>query len=281
MGMLFGNYNKPGPGIRKDAPAQKAVPRFFSIFGRKFFDLVKLNLLFCIPVIVVTALVFAFNLVVQNLLFDLLPVILLFPFIGGLTFVTRNYAREEHAFVLWDFKDAVKNNWKLFLLDGVLVYFVSVILSISIPYYISAAGKNWFTSVAAAICTLIGLFFLFSQYYVPVMIVTFDLKFSQILKNSLIFAVIGLWRNLLVTALLGILAFFIFVAFHYAVPILVVVLVLCLFIFLLFSYCAFLINFTVYPLIDRMMVQPYLNQKNKDGEENKTKAPQSDFIDRT
>lgn len=282
MGMLFGNYNKPGPGVRKDAPAQKAVPRFFSIFTRKFFDLVKLNLLFCIPVVAVAALVFALNMVIRNLLVDFIPVILLFPFIGGLTYVTRNYAREEHAFILWDFKDAVKNNWKAFLIDGVLVYVVSMVLSVSIPYYISTSHQNFFMSFAAGICILIAVLFLFSQYYVPVMIVTFDLKIGQILKNSFIFSIVGLWRNLLLTVMLGILAFLIFIAFNFSVPLMVVVIVLFLFVLLLFSFCSLLINFTVYPLVDKMMIQPYLkNQNNNDGEDHQKKGASSDFVDRT
>ena len=34
------------------------------------------------------------------------------PFTAGLSYVTRNWARDEHAFIWSDFKDAVKENWK-------------------------------------------------------------------------------------------------------------------------------------------------------------------------
>ena len=37
---------------------------------------------------------------VNNLFVALIPVVLIFPFVAGLTYVTRNYAREEHAFIL-------------------------------------------------------------------------------------------------------------------------------------------------------------------------------------
>ncbi|WP_417077036.1 YesL family protein, partial [Hominenteromicrobium sp.] len=57
-----------------------------------------------------------------------LPLILLSPFTCGLAYVTRNFAREEHAFVWSDFWDAVKNNWKPALLNGVIVYLAYVIL---------------------------------------------------------------------------------------------------------------------------------------------------------
>ena len=34
------------------------------------------------------------------------------PATAGVTYVTRNWARDEHAFIWADFKDAVKENWK-------------------------------------------------------------------------------------------------------------------------------------------------------------------------
>ncbi len=277
MGMFFGNYNRPGPGVRKDAPPQKAVPRFFSILQRKFFDLVKLNLLFCIPVAVAAMLVYLLNLIVPYLIVDLMPVILLFPFIGGLTYVTRNYTREEHAFIYSDFKDAVKNNWKAFLIDGVIVYLIVTVLMVSIPYYLHAAPKGILSSVAAGICILIAMLVLFSQYYAPVLIVTFDLKIGQILKNSLIFAILGLWRNLLITLLLGILILLLYLS---QIMPLTIIIAVCFGIFLMFSYSSFLINFSVYPLINKMMIEPYKKQhEQENGEEEQ--EDETDFVDRS
>lgn len=275
--MLFGNYNKPGPGVRKDAPRQKAVPRFFSILQRKFFDLIKLNLLFCIPVAVVAVLVVLLNLIIPFTLIDFLPVIFLFPFIGGLTIVTRNYAREEHAFIFSDFKDAVKNNWAPFLIDGALCYAVVMILSVSIPYYLKTGSKNFLSMAATVVCIIIALLFLFSQYYVPVMIVTFDLKLGQILKNSLIFAIIGLWRNLFITGLLIVLALLFY--FSQIMPLTIILAVLFA-VLLLFSYCSFLINFAIYPLIDKMMIQPYAKKEREESGEEEKREDSKDFTDR-
>ena len=35
------------------------------------------------------------------------------PFTAGMSYVTRNWARDEHAFIWSDFRDAVKENWKI------------------------------------------------------------------------------------------------------------------------------------------------------------------------
>ena len=55
---LFGNYDKPGPGVNKDEPPKAAPVRFFEILFRKFTKLVQLNLIFIIPTLVALALLF-------------------------------------------------------------------------------------------------------------------------------------------------------------------------------------------------------------------------------
>ena len=260
------NYDKPGPGISKDAPPQKAVPRFFSILGRKFFDLIKLNLLFCIPTAVVFLLTLLIARITSYTYLIFLPIILLFPFLAGLTLVTRNYAREEHAFILSDFLDAVKGNWKKFLIDGMICYLLAILFSISIPYYISMSAHGILYFVAAAICSGFCLLFIFSQYYVPVMIVTFDLNMRQILKNSLIFSILGIWRNLLLTLVIAAFA----VAFYLSqIMALTITIAVVLVIFLMFSLVSFIINFAVYPLIKKMMIDPY-KDREEDSDNGKT-----------
>ena len=93
MAGFFGlfNYNKEGPGVEKNAPKKRAFIVFFEIYGRKFWNLFYANLLFLLT-----------NLpIVTRGLADV-----------GLTKITRNYAREKHAFVKEDFFETVKRNWK-------------------------------------------------------------------------------------------------------------------------------------------------------------------------
>jgi uncharacterized membrane protein YesL len=209
---------------------------------------------------------------------DLLPLILLSPFCAGLTFVTRNYAREEHAFIFSDFVDAVKNNWKPFLVNGILVYVFTNIMIVAISYYHNLSSQNIIGTIATVLCIVISYIVLCSQYYVPVMIVTFDLKLTQILKNSLIFAIIGLLPNFITTLLLALLVVLYFVSI--IMPLTIIIMV-CFTIFLVFAYCSFLINFAVYPLVDKMMIQPYLKmQKENKKDESEDEEVESDFVDR-
>ena len=183
-----------------------------------------------------------------------LPLILLSPFTAGLTFVTRNFAREEHAFVWSDFWDAVKGNWKYFLLNGAIVYLVYLVLSFSMIYYLNSTSQGWLYYIPFWLCIVLAVLFLFAQYYLPVMFITFDLKFSQAYRNAFIFAVAGLGRNLLITVILGALLFLVF-----SIPLapLTVLIFLIVAVCLLFSLVSYFINFTVYPIVDRYLIKPY------------------------
>lgn len=251
MNLFHANYDKPGPGIGKDEPKKNSFVRFFSILSRKFFQFVELNLLF--GVFAATSLVIAYysKKMVPDYLPGLLSILFLSPFCAGITFITRNYAREEHAFLVSDFFDAVRKNWKMFLMNGAVCYFLYFILNISIRFY--AGQQSYIYKIALGLCVTLVLLLLFSQYYVPLMIVTFDLKLIQIYKNALIFSVLGLWRNLLLTVLLAVLGFGLFL-FSQIFPLALMIAILFV-ATLLFSISSFLINFIIYPLVDQTMIQ--------------------------
>ncbi len=281
---LFGNYNKPGPGVSKDEPQKAAPIRFFEIFARKFTKLVEANLIFAIPMTIAVLLMGALlmfpllPLLIHleiggievtvnfwNLYVVPLPLILVSPFQAGLTFITRNFAREEHAFIWSDFWEAVKGNWKFFLLNGVITYVVYFVLSFSMVFYYHQAATQTFFYIPLFLCLVILVVFVFGQYYLPVMFVTFELTFRQAYRNALILAIAGLFRNILLTVIFGA-ALFAFLKMPAGIAILVLVV---LYLFLLFSFSNFLVNFTVYPLIDSLLIKPYQErmEAEKNGEE--------------
>lgn len=263
MALFHMNYDRPGPGVRKDEPEKKAVPRFFSIFARKFTALVELNLLFSAIAAAAVAVAWLLRNAVPETVLWLIPVLLVSPFLAGLTLVTRNYVREEHAFLLSDFWDAVKGNWKAFLLNGAVCCALYLVLSVSIRFYYAMLPSGNLYFIALCLCIAVAFLLISAEYYVPVMIVTFDLKLGQVYRNALIFSIVGLGRNVLLTALLAVLFFALYLT-QLTAPSLVLGL---LFVFLLlFSLCMFLVNFTVYPLIDRLMIRPY-RKKEGTGEE--------------
>ncbi len=281
---LFGNYNKPGPGVSKDEPKKAAPIRFFEIFARKFTKLVEANLIFAIPMTVIVALMAVLwlfplfplvlhleiagievSLNVWNLYVVPIPLILVSPFRAGLTFITRNFAREEHAFIWSDFWSAVKGNWKFFLINGLITYLVYFVLSFSMIFYYHQVTSQTFFYVPLILCLVILIVFLFGQYYLPVMFVTFELTFRQAYRNALIFAIAGLFRNILLTVIFGV-TLYAFMKMEAGIAILVFVV---LYLFLIFALSSYLVNFTVYPLIDSLLIKPYQErmEAEKNGEE--------------
>ena len=301
-GIFGGNYMKEGPGVSKDEPKKPPFIRFFQLYFRKFWKLIQLNLIFMVPTVIVAAMMFLLSLgsfVVQfeisetTMSIDLwksyvmpIPLILLFPFIPGLAYVTRNYVREEHAFVFSDFKDAVKGNWKFFLVNGLITYVCYFIISLAVRFYSNMMGDNNIMTIPFGISLLFALLFLFAQFYIPIMAITFELKFREIYKNAFIFAILGLWRNFLLVIVLGV-VIFCGVFFAAYIP-LVQILAFLFVIFLGFSTLMYSINFVVYPLIEKYLLKPYLEKDKTDtdvsNEEEKTQeplveeAPKSEFV---
>lgn len=276
---FFNNYSRPGPGVSKDEPQKPPYIRYFQLMGRKYSKLIQLNLLFLVPFLIVVFLMgvifflspFHYQLYIpiqSNVLrLDVwalyvvpIPLILLSPFVAGLTYVTRNFAREEHAFVFSDFKDAIKNNWKPFLLNGIFLYFAYMVLSFSMFYYYNQSVTNWIFILPFSLCLLLMVVLLFCQYYIPIMIVTFDLSLRKIYRNALIFSVAGLWRNFLLTAIFVFMLFLFYQALASVLGLTILIFFLALF---CFSFVSYTTSFIVYPLIEKLLIKPYYEQQEQ------------------
>ena len=88
-----------------------------------------------------------------------------------------------------------------------------------------------------------ALITLFMQFYIPLMIVTFDLKLIQIYKNALIFAFAGALKNLLLLIIFA--AMFVLSYLLLAISYALIIVLVLLWIFLTFAYISFLVKFTV------------------------------------
>lgn len=131
----------------------------------------------------------------RSLLFSTL--VFLIPCIGvtgpataGLCYVTRNWARDEHAFIWSDYKDAVKANWKPALLNSFITGLVPVMLYVCCTFYGSMAqNQSAVFLLPQVICIVLGVLWLMMQMYVYPQIVTYDLKYRGVVRNSLLMAI--------------------------------------------------------------------------------------------
>jgi hypothetical protein len=95
------------------------------------------------------------------------------------------------------------------------------------------------------------------KYYIPFLVVTFKLRLKQIYKNAFVFAVAGLKNNLLISVVL-ILVYGLLLGAILLIPnYLTIVVVSLLWILFIPAFRSFLIQFCIFPIIKKLMIDPY------------------------
>ena len=241
MAGFFGLFDatKPGPGVSKNEPKKKRFFLFWELYFRKFFRLIIADLLYALVS---------------------LPVITQGLAQAGLTFVTRNYAREKHVFLPSDFFDTIKKNWKQALITGILELIIGVCLIFDIIFawnWMNAEqGSGLVPLLFFAFSFFLFVIFSYARYYLYMQIITFKLSTKQVWKNSLLLAVAGFKENLIISlslvAVYAIAAVLLLNFFWYVLGPLVI-----LYVLFFPAFRSFLIQFTIFPLIKRTIIDPY------------------------
>lgn len=130
------------------------------------------------------------------------------PFTAGLCYVTRNWARDEHAFIWSDFRDAVKENWKQGLATSAITSVMPLVLYVCCMFYGEQAKANPVFIVPQVLSISVVLIWLCSLMYTYPQMVTYRLTYRDLIKNSIFItiarlpATIGLKLLSLVPALI-------------------------------------------------------------------------------
>ena len=111
------------------------------------------------------------------------------PFTAGLSFVTRNWARDEHAFLWSDFKDAFKENWKQGLATSVITGFVPIVIYVCWIFYGQMAQNSTVFVIPQVLSVILGVLWLMSLMYTYPMMVTYNLRYRDVLRNSILLTV--------------------------------------------------------------------------------------------
>ena len=209
----FFDYTKPGKGVNKDEPKKKGILRFFELFFRKFWNYMKLNLLYmitCIPAFLFYTYILLYlfggnvepDLAWAMLFLAAAGAITLITFLGGSPFaagfnyVLRNYVREEHAWVFSDFLEHTKKNLKqsLFVFFTDLIIVTVILFNIRF-YFLASASNIWMTALLVLVAFLF-MIFLIMHTFIWTMMVTFRLKIGQIYRNAFLLTILRLFRNI-------------------------------------------------------------------------------------
>ena len=255
MAGFFGmfNYAKEGPGVAKNAPKKRPFFAFMEIYGRKFWKLAIAGLLWA-----VTA----------------LPLVTKGWADAGLTFITRNFSREKHAFIKEDFFETVKKNRKNafiigminMLVTGILIFNMLLLIPKMVPGLYGLFGateipKPQDLSLIETVILMLSLAgyvtFTWMKYYIPFLMITFKLSVKQVYKNAFLFTGANMKVNLIISAILiavyGVMAA-ILLMFPYAMTA-VILLFLC--VSVVPAFRSFLIQYSIFPAIKRLIIDPY------------------------
>lgn len=271
MGLFGANYAKEGPGVDKNAPQKKRFFLFWDIYFRKFWKLIQLNLvyvLFFIPAAVGLYTLIMGGLNVLSILLVLVSVVLAGPATAGLTYVLRNFVREEHAFVLADFFGNFKSNFKQAAIYGAIFAIVMTLMATSSVFYYRNAPDNTLMFVPLVLCMACMLVGSFMNFYMYTMIVTFKMTLRQMLKNAFIFSILGVFTNIFTLLVTGAIA--VAMLLFYPITILFIIPIA-------LSTMQFIITFNAYPKIKQHMIDPFVAENTPEsGDEGGDKPVFSD-----
>lgn len=295
----FMDYTKPGKGVDADAPQKHAIFNFFELYWRKFSKLIFINIVYFLLLLPIITYVYTTSIAfivewlhievtdVSTVMFQLLftaaasapqwlrillivlSLIVYGPVTAGMTFMLRNYTREEHAWMS-DFYHRAKANFRQALFFGLFDAAIFLLFRFNVSFIMQglfggqAVGlPDTALKVMAFITAFALVVYIFMRNYFYLLLITFDLSIINILKNSLIFAFVGLWRNLLVTLLTFITVLLIFFT-HPLVEMIMLP-------FFALSLWGFISVFTCYPVVKKYMLEPaaqvQTEQANPDAQE--------------
>lgn len=234
------------------------ITRFFSDYFQNFGKLILSNLILAIPILLFGTVFYLINFLTGLNLWAiaLLPIVFVFPFLPGIFLTTRNIVRGDRDNpVFKNFTQSLKDNYKQFLIHGIVFYCAIFFCFSSITLYWELGKTNGVFYLALGIVVFITLILLFMFYNIPTMTVTFDLSVKDIYKNCFLMSFGEIKNNFFVT--LGLFLLFIFCAsVFFAAPNVtaLVIIMISLSILLVPSTAAYIMNFYVYKDMENVLV---------------------------
>ncbi len=121
----------------------------------------------------------------------LIPAILVTgPVEAGLAYVCRNWARDEHAFIWSDFKDAVKDNWKQGLGISAITSVLPIVIYVCWNFYGNMAQESsMIYFIPQILILMLGILWMLALVFFYPLMVSYKMTFTQLIKNGLMLGV--------------------------------------------------------------------------------------------
>lgn len=171
---------------------------------------------------------------------------------AGSAYVLRNMSTDRPIFMLSDFFDTYRKNWKQVLPFGMIDLAITIILPFNIISMLRSGGSG-VLGFFFWVSVVLFLIWFVMRWYAYLQIVSFRLSLWKIIKNSLYFVLLGIKRNLVallgIALILGTMAVLLFAFGNYLIA-----LVLAIPLLMLFSTAGLMANYAAWYKIDEIMV---------------------------
>ena len=182
----------------------------------------------------------------------------------GAAYNFRSMVRREPVYLWSDFFYAIKRNFKQAFIVGFLDFLFLFLLVFDYLYFYMVTGSFAVDFMFFIIFALIILYSIM-RFYLYLLLITFDLKTLKLFKNALIFAVLGVKRNVMavlgIVAVIGVNLLLIVggLSIGLATPVILPL-------FYLLGVSGFITTYAAYPIIQKYMIDPYVNNDENDKE---------------
>lgn len=169
----------------------------------------------------------------------------------GTTYIIRNMVKGDPIFFMQDYIHAIKRNWKQALVFGIIDIALLFLIFYDIIFF-AANSSSYLTSVMFYMAVAIGIIYFIMRYYIYTMMITFNLNLYKLMKNALIFSLVGFKRNFV-----GTLGIAVLILFSYGLLMIFPPLGALLPFILTIAVGQFIAIYTSWPKIYSIMIEPY------------------------
>ena len=176
----------------------------------------------------------------------------------GTTYILRNMVKGEPIFMWSDFWYAIKRNWRQGLILGALDLVFMFVIAYDILFFYTNIG-SFMLNVFYWFSLFLAVIYYFMRFYMYIVMITFDLSIFKILKNAVIFAILGFKRNFMALLGMALVLFLTAGIFSIFIPLGIIIPFVCL-----FSTCAYMSAYAAFPKIKQYMIDPYYEEEEDD-----------------
>ena len=173
----------------------------------------------------------------------------------GAAYINRGLVRGDPVFLFSDYFHAIKKNYKQGIVLGIIDALALLLLTFNFCF-LYMNSTSIFTEILLFINAGIFTLYAFMRKYIYLLAITFDITIPKIFKNSLIFTLLGIKRNLVgaigsillltVNVFIGVLC----MSFNFIIPLMLPLVYY-------IGASSFISTYSVYPVIDKYMIEPY------------------------